>query len=135
MSRSRWEGAFRGALPKQLMPYLMLRYATVCGFRDGIREAALLCRAWGVAKQHVVHAVIAAAYYKNGIYSSAIDLLTEATKSAPQNSTYHYHLGLAYQKSNQVELAKANFRRALELDPKSPRANEIRQALLEWTSN
>jgi hypothetical protein len=65
--RAKWEGAFRGALPKQLMPYLMLRYATVCGFRDGIREAAMLCRAWGVTKQHVVHAVIAAAYYKNGM--------------------------------------------------------------------
>lgn len=65
--RAKWEGAFRGALPKQMMPYLMLRYATVCGFRDGIREAALLCRAWGVAKPHVLHAVIASAYYKNGM--------------------------------------------------------------------
>ena len=65
--RAKWEGAFRGALPKELMPYLMLRYATVCGFRDGMREAALLCRAWGMAKQHVIHAVFAAAYYKNGM--------------------------------------------------------------------
>jgi hypothetical protein len=65
--RAKWEGAFRGSLPKQLMPYMMLRYATVCGFRDGIREAALLGRAWGMGKEYVVHAVMAAAYYKNGM--------------------------------------------------------------------
>lgn len=78
---------------------------------------------------------LAWAYYKNGIYNSAIDLLREATKSVPQNPTYQYHLGLAYQKSNQAELAKASFQRALALDPKSPRAAEIREALTELTTN
>ncbi len=39
--RTKCEGAFRGALPQALVPYLMIRYASVCGFRDGVREAAL----------------------------------------------------------------------------------------------
>jgi hypothetical protein len=65
--RAKWENAFRGNLPKQMMPYMQLRYAVVSGFREGIREAALLAKAWGVRKEYVIHGVMAAAYYKNGM--------------------------------------------------------------------
>jgi len=78
---------------------------------------------------------LAWAYYKNGIYDSAIQLFQEAIQQVPQNATYYYHLALAYQKSNQTILAKASFQRALDLDSKSPRAAEIREAMAELSTN
>ena len=74
---------------------------------------------------------LAWAYYKMGSYNSALPLLQEAVKKAPQNATYYYHLGLVYQKTKKVAQAKNSFQRALQLDPKSPRAEEIRRALAE----
>lgn len=65
--RAKWEGAFRGALPKQVMPYLMLRHNTVNGYRDGIREAALLGKAWGLSKAWIMHAIAGTAYYFSGL--------------------------------------------------------------------
>ena len=46
--RAKWEGVFRGALPKQMMPYLSLRHNIVIGNPGGLKEAALLAKAWGV---------------------------------------------------------------------------------------
>src|SRR5207237_9760201 len=45
-------------------------------------------------------------YYQKGAYRSAIDLFQEALKlaeknKAPENPTVHYHLGLAYEKTEQ----------------------------------
>jgi hypothetical protein len=65
--RAKWEGAFRGGLPKQMLPYMTLRYCTINGFRDGIRENALLGKAWGMRREYVVHAIMSAAYYMNGL--------------------------------------------------------------------
>ncbi|HEX8967501.1 MAG TPA: hypothetical protein VF937_06460 [Chloroflexota bacterium] len=67
--RLRWEGSFRGALPKQVMPYLMLRHNTLNGLRDGIREAALLGRAWGMTDEWIFSAVLSAAFYFSGMES------------------------------------------------------------------
>src|SRR5262249_19166560 len=39
------------------------------------------------------------AYYRMNVYNSAADLLKQAVKDSPQNPTYHYHLGLVYQKT------------------------------------
>ena len=66
-----------------------------------------------------------------GIYDSAIRVLQEAVQKAPQNPNSHYHLGLAYQKSGKNALARASFQRALQLDPKSPRADQLRRLLAE----
>lgn len=41
---------------------------------------------------------LAWAYYHKGAYGLAVDLLQEALKKAPDNPTFHYHLGLTYQK-------------------------------------
>jgi tetratricopeptide (TPR) repeat protein len=68
-------------------------------------------------------------YYKLGLYDSAIGLLREAIKETPQSPTYHYHIGLAYEKSHQIELARASLERALRLDTRSQYGNVIREAL------
>jgi hypothetical protein len=65
--RLKWEGAMRGALPKQVMPYLMLRHNTFNGFTDGIREAALLGRAWGMNRRWIAYAATCTAYYCTGM--------------------------------------------------------------------
>jgi tetratricopeptide (TPR) repeat protein len=72
---------------------------------------------------------LAWAYIHKGAYALAIDLLDTAVKAEPANSTYHYHLGLAYQKNHDDTQAKAHFGRALQLNPPQAQADEIRKAL------
>jgi Tfp pilus assembly protein PilF len=43
----------------------------------------------------------------------------------------HYHLGLAYQKTNQPALARQQLERALKIKPNSPDAASARKALAE----
>jgi cellulose synthase operon protein C len=69
------------------------------------------------------------AYYNNGGYSVAEPLLEDAVKATPNNQTYRYHLGLTYQKLNDPAKAKAEFEKAINLDPKSPLADRARNAL------
>jgi len=64
--RSKWEGVFRGALPKQMMPYLMIRHNTVMGSRSGLREAVLLGKAWGLSDAYIVNTIVQGAYYFTG---------------------------------------------------------------------
>jgi Flp pilus assembly protein TadD len=78
---------------------------------------------------------LAWAYYQKGIYVSAIELLQEAIKKVPENATYRYHLGSAYQRVSKVSLARQNFQQALLIDPRSKRADEIRHALADLSSN
>jgi hypothetical protein len=65
--RGRWEGTFRGALPKQMFPYLSMRHNTVMGDRDGLREAVLLARAWGITDVYIVNTIIQSAHYYTGM--------------------------------------------------------------------
>jgi tetratricopeptide (TPR) repeat protein len=69
------------------------------------------------------------AYYKQGVYNAAIETLQEAVTANPINPTYHYHLGLAYQKSKNVPMAKKEFAAALKLNPKPDQAEEIKKNL------
>jgi hypothetical protein len=60
--RAKWEGAFAtGALPKQLWPYFQIRFCTINGWEDGLREAALLGKAWGMTREYIIHGVTSAA--------------------------------------------------------------------------
>ncbi len=68
------------------------------------------------------------AYYRGGSFSSAAPMFEEAVKREPANATYHYHLGLAYQKLNDAARAKAELQKAISVDPKSPVAEEARRA-------
>ena len=69
------------------------------------------------------------AYYQQGAYSAAIEALQEAVKGSPNSATYHYHLGMAYQKANNLSMAKKEFARALEINPKISQADEINKLL------
>jgi len=76
---------------------------------------------------------LAWAYYHKGVYQLATDLLEQALKTQPNNATYHYHLGLAYQKMSDTAKAKTHLEKALQLAPNSPDAGEVRKALNEVT--
>jgi len=74
------------------------------------------------------------AYYRKGVYPSAIDLFKEALKKSPDNPTYHYHLGLAYQKASQPGLAKEHLERVLKIKPDYVDADGVRKALADLRS-
>jgi tetratricopeptide (TPR) repeat protein len=73
------------------------------------------------------------AYYHNGAYAVAAPLFEDAVKKVPENLTYHYHLGLTYQKLNDSARARTEFEKTIKLDPKSTLANEARRALSQTT--
>jgi hypothetical protein len=64
--RLRWEGVFRGALPKQCMPFMMIYHNMVNGYAEGLREAVLLAKSWGVTRDWMLLAIIGSAYYYTG---------------------------------------------------------------------
>jgi len=78
--RAKWEVALK-TLPKQVAPYLMLRHHTVTGSRDGLREAALLSKSWGLSSQWIVQGITSTAMYFTGLdglyaaYQAVDDLL------------------------------------------------------------
>src|ERR1039458_559768 len=69
------------------------------------------------------------AYYHQGAYSSAVDILQEAVNAQPDNPTFHYHLGMAYEKSNKYGMAKKQLEYTLKISPDYAQANEIRKVL------
>jgi Flp pilus assembly protein TadD len=71
------------------------------------------------------------AYYNQGAYTSAIDTLKEAVKQTPDSATFHYHLGMAYEKANNHALAKKELEQALQISPNYSEADKIRKILAE----
>ncbi|MFZ1136893.1 MAG: tetratricopeptide repeat protein [Candidatus Korobacteraceae bacterium] len=73
-------------------------------------------------------------YYQKGVYGSAVSMLQEALKlqektKAPDNANIHYHLGLAYQKTQQPALARQQFERVLKINPNYSEAAEVQKQL------
>ena len=78
-------------------------------------------------------------YYKKGIYDSSVDMFQEALKlgkknNRPEGAAFHYHLGLAYQKTGKAALARREWEQALKVDPKFQDAGEVKQLLAELKS-
>ena len=71
------------------------------------------------------------AYFRNGAYSMAVQQFEDAVKGAPSNATYHYHLGIAYQKLNDPKHARKELEKSISLDPKSPSAEKASRVLGE----
>jgi len=65
VNRAKWEVAIK-TLPKQVAPYLMLRHHTITGSRGGLREAALLAKAWGISPEWIVLGITGTAMYFTG---------------------------------------------------------------------
>jgi hypothetical protein len=80
VNRAKWEVALK-TLPKQVAPYLMLRHHTITGSREGLREAALLGKAWGITPRLIAHGITSSAMYFTGFeglyaaYEAVDDLL------------------------------------------------------------
>ena len=80
VARAKWEVAIK-TLPKQVAPYMMLRHHTITGFRDGLREATLLAKAWGVSTDRIVGGITNTSFYFTGLeglyaaYDAVEDLL------------------------------------------------------------
>jgi tetratricopeptide (TPR) repeat protein len=75
------------------------------------------------------------AYLQNGAYSVAAPLLEKAVKSAPSNATYRYHLGLTYQKLNDLGRARTEFEKSIRLDPEAPSAEKASRALSDLSGD
>jgi hypothetical protein len=65
VNRAKWEVAIK-TLPKQVAPYLMLRHHMISGSRDGLREAALLGKAWGITSYWLSRGITASAFFFTG---------------------------------------------------------------------
>jgi len=77
--------------------------------------------------------------YQKGAYKSAIDLFLEALKlgaksNAPDNPAIHYHLGMAYQKTDQPALARQQLERVLKIDPNYSGAADVKKQLAQLRS-
>jgi tetratricopeptide (TPR) repeat protein len=78
-------------------------------------------------------------YYQKGSYESAIDLFQEALRlidknKFPPDANIHYHLGLAYQKTDQPALARQQLQRVLKINPNYSDAATVKKELAELRS-
>jgi Flp pilus assembly protein TadD len=69
------------------------------------------------------------AYFHKGNYGEAVNLLQDAVRASAEDPTYHYHLGMAYQRNGEPAKARAQFERALQLKPQPSQATQLRKAL------
>jgi tetratricopeptide (TPR) repeat protein len=70
-------------------------------------------------------------YYKRQLYDSALPLMQEAVKLAPENAKYRYHLAAILRGQGKIEQAKAEMGRALKLDAGIRNTPEVKQLMME----
>ncbi len=72
---------------------------------------------------------LAWAYYHNGTYGFARDLLEEAVRIDPSSATMQYHLGMVFIKLRDKNNAATYLRKAVSLAPDSPSGKGAQKAL------
>jgi tetratricopeptide (TPR) repeat protein len=82
---------------------------------------------------------LASVYYQKQAYVSAVGLYQEAVRlqqksNAPDDPSIHYHLGLAYEKTNQPAQARQQFEHVLKLDPNYADAAAVKKELSQLKS-
>jgi cellulose synthase operon protein C len=76
------------------------------------------------------------AQYKRGDYKAAVSVLENVAEKAPNLAAVHYHLGMGYKATGEMEKAKEQFKMALELEPDgSTLKQSIRAAMVEVSPN
>lgn len=68
-------------------------------------------------------------YYSKGTYASARDLLEEAVKTAPDDASIQYHLGMTYTKLSDQINATLHLKKAVSLAPDSDAGKDAQKAL------
>jgi Flp pilus assembly protein TadD len=68
-------------------------------------------------------------YYQKGNYDSARDLLEDTLKTAPDNASVHYHLGMVYSKLSDKANASLHLKKAAALAPNTQTAKDADKAL------
>jgi cellulose synthase operon protein C len=72
---------------------------------------------------------LAWAYYHNGTYGFARDLLDDAVRTNPNDAAMQYHLGMVLTKLRNKNDAALHLRKAVSLAPDSPTAKDAQKAL------
>lgn len=87
MHRAKWEVAIQ-TLPKQVAPYVMLRLNMMSGSVPGLREAALLARAWGISRAHVIRGLTSSAMYFTSFegLSAAYEAMADILEDWPEET-------------------------------------------------
>jgi tetratricopeptide (TPR) repeat protein len=70
-------------------------------------------------------------YYLKRSYLNAVAELSDSVKLAPNDPIINYHMGLAYHKANNVDMAKEYLEKALQLNQSFQSADEARKILKE----
>nr|MDA8134184.1 tetratricopeptide repeat protein [Desulfobacteraceae bacterium] len=71
------------------------------------------------------------AYYRKELYGNAANEFLDALKKMPDNATVNYHLGLAYAKKGDKDLALAALKKTLELNSRFEEAKAAEQLISE----
>ena len=87
-----------------------------------------------IAKEHMPNSAavmdtLGWIYYLKGTYMNAIAEFQDSLSRDSNNVLVHYHMGLAYNKSNELAKAKSHLQKALEVDPNFKGAEEARKIL------
>ena len=78
-------------------------------------------------------------YYRKGVYPMAVTYLQQALQlqeknKVAENPDIHYHLGWAYEKTQQPALARQHFEQVLKTTPNYPASGEIKKELAHLKS-
>jgi Flp pilus assembly protein TadD len=93
----------------------------------------------GMPESPEVADTVGLAFYRKGVYQAAIGMFQEAINLSVKNrrtesATYHYHIGLAYQKAKKPDLARQHFEQVLKIDPNYTDAANVRKQLAQLKS-